>query len=147
MRLGFAVLAATFVLGAATANATPDADIKFRKGVMANVGAMTGGVAAAMKGDVDPKLMAAITRSLAGSAGMAIDAFRPNTAGQGSEKTTVKGDTVWANWADYSKRMGEFSAAANALAKAGAGTDQKAIGAAFKAFVGTCKGCHENYRQ
>lgn len=138
------------LLAATPALAGPDEAIKYRKGVMEGVGASFGGVFAVLKGDLDQQArLADITRLLALNASLAKDAFKTNTAGQGKERTTAKGDAIWANWADYAKRMDEFALASAALARVTAANpkDFKAIGDAAKPVAATCKGCHELYRQ
>jgi cytochrome c556 len=133
----------------APALAGPDEAIQFRKGIMEGVGAGVLGVSATLKGDLDQQAnLKDITQMLAINARLAKSAFRTNTAGQGKERTTSK-DTIWSNWDDYAKKMDAFSLAAANLARVTArdAKNQKAIGEAFRAVVGTCKGCHDDYRQ
>lgn len=126
-----------------------DDEIKFRKESFENVYHAARATGALLKGDLSDqndvrlKLSAA---SLALGAAHLKDAFRVNTAGQGSEKTTVKGDEIWKNWADFSKRMDAFSAAATSVNKAVQKGDKKAAGENLKVVFGQCKGCHEAYR-
>lgn len=143
-----AALAAAVLAHAGAALAGPNEEIKHRKLVIGTVGNMAISMSNALKGELDQaNQLPAMARTMAGAAAMTKDAFRVNTAGRGTEKTTVKGDLVWKDWADFSKRMDELQAASNTLATVAARNDRKATGEALRAVFATCKGCHDKYRE
>jgi cytochrome c556 len=147
-RLFSAIALSAALLLPVAAQAGPNDEIKYRKLVIGSAGNMAVSINAALKGELDQQRnVPAMARAMAANAALAREAFRVNTAGQGNERTTVKGDLIWANWADFSKRMDEFArATANASQVAQRG-DAKATGEAMRAVFGTCKGCHDTYRQ
>lgn len=53
---------------------------------------------------------------------------------------------IWETRADFDQKMADFQAAAANLNTVAQGGDLAAIGAAFGATGGTCKGCHDDYR-
>ncbi len=74
-----------------------------------------------------------------------IAAFKKDT--RGMEGHSDSKDKVWANWEDFSTRMGKLHADTIALKAAVAGGDAGMIkGATFKVFK-NCKSCHDEYRK
>ncbi|QMW23002.1 c-type cytochrome [Sandaracinobacteroides saxicola] len=69
----------------------------------------------------------------------------PAGSGTGA-KTEAKAD-IWSKPGDFAKAAANFAAAANALNTAAAGTDIAAVGAALRATGGTCKACHDQFRE
>jgi cytochrome c556 len=133
---------------AGAAFAGPNEEIKHRKLVIGTVGNMMVSISTALKGDLEQaNQIPAMARTAATAATMTKDAFRVNTAGKGTEKTTVKGDLIWRDWADFSKRMDELQAATANLATVAARGDRKATGEAMRPVFATCKGCHDKYRE
>lgn len=107
-----------------------DGAIKYRKAVMksvkgsadAMVQILTGGVEIENKEQALKDLAAALAQSARAST--TINAFKQNTHGQGSEKTTATAK-VWDDWADFSDAFNRMEAAAQTIAeKADAGTLQ-----------------------
>ncbi len=145
------ITAVTLMTGAPlTAQAGADEEITHRKAVIETVYYAARSTGAAMQGALDDKNEVRLKYSaaqLALAAANAKDAFRVNTAGQASKvKTTVKGDLIWKDWADFSKRMDVLALAAanvNAAVKKG---DKKLAGEQLKMVFGQCKGCHDIYR-
>jgi len=130
-----------------TALAAPEADnaIAYRQAVMKSIEGHTIAIAMIMQGKVEQKdALGAHARGLVLSASTALSAFKQNTFDQGFEKTTVKGDSIWKDWAGFEKRMGALTTAANAMAnasEAGSVTIDH-----LKALGGACKGCHDDFR-
>jgi cytochrome c556 len=132
------------------AQAGADEEIAYRKAVIETVYFSARATGAALQGALDDKASARLkynAQQLAFATANAKDAFRVNTTGlETKEKTTVKADGIWKNWADFSKRMDVMSAAAagvNAAVKKG---DKKTAGEQLKLVFGQCKSCHETYR-
>ncbi|MEO0819945.1 MAG: cytochrome c [Pseudomonadota bacterium] len=131
---------------ARAADVNADAQIKYRKSVFRAVGGAANNIAAIMKGDVTAPegQKAKYIAVLAAAADPALieTAFKPDTSGQGTEKTTVSGKI----WSDFDG----FMAKARDLEKAVAALSAKGEDAGFddmKAVFGTCKACHDAYRE
>ena len=111
--------------GAALAEDDADAAIKYRKDVMASVGAHTKGLVAIMKGEIaHPEGLVLHANGLAAAAnsGLTIRAFQQNTDGKGSEATTTTAK-AWEDWARFETALKDLEAAAVAIqAQAAAGT-------------------------
>jgi len=65
-------------------------------------------------------------------------------AGSGADPKTAADPKIWANKADFDKRLGEL---ARLAATAGAATSTDAYKPAFSAVGATCKSCHDLYRK
>jgi cytochrome c556 len=74
------------------------------------------------------------------------DFFPAGSGIESGEKTRAK-STIWTNNADFQKQHNDFLAAAEQLNKAIASGDNKAIATAQKTLGGTCKSCHDQYRE
>ena len=130
--------------GAAWAAAEPDEAIKYRKSVMQSVGGHTGVVAAIIQGKAGaPDALVPHARGLFLSATTALEAFRQDTAGQGREETTAKGD-VWSDWAEFESKMHDFVNASERMVEMA--ETGNAGGRELQALGGTCKACHDNFR-
>lgn len=64
---------------------------------------------------------------------------------EGSKSIGAK-DNIWEAWEDFEVKADKFSEAAAELAVAAASGDLAAATDAAKALGGTCKSCHESYR-
>lgn len=123
--------------------AEPDDAIKYRKNVMSAVGGHIKSMVAILKGKVEHKdSLKAHADGFAASAtaAMTIAAFKQNTAGKGSEKTTST-PKIWENWADFEKALVNMEAASKdiqALAAAGKLTSFDQLKPALK----ECGYCH-----
>lgn len=133
---------AACIAGPALADA--DAAIKYRQDAMQTIGAQMGSIVAILKGEVDNKAALANHAAIMGEAtstAITIPAFKTNTDGEGSVKTTATGK-VWSDWAKFEEGLMELEKAGQAMAAAGADAtfeEVKALGAA-------CKSCHDNFR-
>lgn len=54
---------------------------------------------------------------------------------------------IWENWDDFVAKADEAEKAADEFQVAVAGGDAGAIGKAAKALGGSCKGCHDDYKE
>lgn len=136
--------AALTVCIAGPALADADAAIKYRKNAMKAIGSQMGSIVAILKGEVDNKDALGEHAALMGAATsmtITVPAFKTNTDGQGSEKTTATAD-IWNDWAKFEEGLADMEKAGKAMAMAGADAtfeEVKALGAA-------CKACHDNFR-
>ena len=69
----------------------------------------------------------------------------PQGSGPELGKTGAKPE-IWQTPQDFSAKLGNFQAAAQAFNVAAAGNDAGAIKARFADMGGTCKACHDKYR-
>lgn len=145
-----AILAAT-TLAAATvapmaANAMDaEAAVKYRQEVMKAIGGHLNNVVMILKGEVpysDQLLPSA--QMLAGTADLALLPFEENTADSGV-KTTATAD-IWNDWDKFSGGIKAMQERTDTLVAAVESGDKGAIGEALKGVGGTCKNCHDNFR-
>jgi cytochrome c556 len=113
--------------------------VDYREHIMKTMAEQIAAIAQMQKSQIAPANLAVHTKILAIAATTAKNAFTPKVPG-GKAKPDV-----WANWADFSKRLDELSAAT-------AGLDEAAKAGGLPAAVAKmqslpCKGCHDNYRQ
>ncbi len=143
--LAGAVGAACFV-GLAAADTTADNAIKYRKAVMGGVGANTKAIAMIAKGEVEHgEAFAAHARMLATAASLATAAFRQNTHGEGSEKTTAIAK-VWDDWAEFEKGLKAMESEAGKLADLAEAGDMDGAKSQLGNVGKTCKACHDDFR-
>ncbi|MDY6949143.1 MAG: cytochrome c [Pseudomonadota bacterium] len=135
-------LLATAVLLPNAARADDDDTIAYRQHVMKTLGALSAALGQIVdkKVVVAPETLVAHTEALAVSAKMAKSTFEPKVLG-GEAKPEI-----WANWADFSKRLDELTAYTDAVASAAKSGGLAAAGPKISD-TKTCKGCHDQYRQ
>ena len=128
------------------AETDPDKAIEYRKNIMSMVGGSSGSMAAILKGDVEVENKEEMLKILAAglvsatSADLNLAAFKQNTDGKGSEKTTAT-SKVWENWEEFvtiMKRMSDASVEVQKLAEAGELTEFKQL----RPVVAECRECH-----
>ena len=73
------------------------------------------------------------------------DAFRADTRESGLSSGAL--DEVWEDWDGFVEKSAAATEAAQALSEAAASGDQGATMKAFGALGGSCKGCHDDYRE
>ena len=97
-------------------------------------------------GSPDVAAMQAAAASLpVESAGME-DWFPEGTGPEAGVKTEAL-PVIWEDRADFEEKLANFRAASDELAAIAPGGDVDAIGAAFKKVGGTCKSCHDKFRE
>lgn len=144
-------IAAAFALSfaacspAMSQDSDPDAIIKYRKGAMSAIGAKTNALAAILKGDVNqPDALAPNAEALAASANAAIviGAFKQNTDGQGSERTTATAK-IWEDWATFEKAANELQTVALDISKTAAAGQLTSMDQLRPLFE-KCNVCHKD---
>ncbi len=137
-------VASVAVVAAIAAPAAVRADdqdtIAYREDIMKTLGDQAASIGMIIQGKAPAENIVAHTQILALAAASALDAFEPKVAGGESKPE------VWAQWADFSKKMNEFSMAAADLAKTAKAGGLEAVKPKMQATM-TCKGCHDVYRQ
>ena len=116
-------------------------DIAYRQAIMKTLGQQAQSIGMIAQGKVPAENLAIHAQILAISAQSALDSFTPKVAG-GESKADV-----WAKWDDFSKKMNDFSAAAQDLAKTAATGGPDAAKAKLQGTLGQCKGCHDVFRE
>jgi cytochrome c556 len=116
--------------------------IDYRERIMKTLDEQAAAVGMILSSAAPGENMAAHLQAIALTAQIALKAFEPKVVG-GEAKPEV-----WSNWADFSKRMNEFSknsleAAAMAKDK---GYDDAALGIKIVDAL-PCKSCHDLYRK
>ena len=146
--IGIALAAATVLAtgltgGHALAEDDADAAIKYRKNVMAAVGGHTKALVAILKGEISQKdalSLHADGLAAATKTGLTVEAFRQNTDGKGSEKTTATAK-IWAEFAGFEESMRKLEAAAVDIQKAAAAGELTSFDQ-LKPALGQCGFCH-----
>lgn len=133
-----ALALAAFVLPSARAD---DKDvIEYRKHIMNTLNEQSAALGQILSTVVPDDNAVAHINAIALTASTALKAFEPKVPG-GQAKPAV-----WANWADFSKRMNEF---AQRTAQAAKVAKEQGKEAALSNILDqlTCKSCHEVYRE
>ena len=133
-----ALAMAAFVLPSARAD---DKDvIEYRKHIMNTLNEQSAALGQILSTVVPDDNAVAHINAIALTASTALKAFEPKVPG-GQAKPAV-----WANWADFSKRMNEF---AQRTAQAAKVAKEQGKEAALSNILDqlTCKSCHEVYRE
>jgi cytochrome c556 len=133
-----ALTLAAFVLPSARAD---DKDvIEYRKHIMNTLNEQSAALGQILSTVVPDDNAVAHINAIALTASTALKAFEPKVPG-GQAKPAV-----WANWADFSKRMNEF---AQRTAQAAKVAKEQGKEAALSNILDqlTCKSCHEVYRE
>lgn len=122
-----------------------DEEIKYRQNVMKSVGGHTTALVSILKGKVahkDAILVHATGLANASTASVVAAAFKENTHGKGSEKTTTTAK-VWEEWDKYTEaiaRLEKATAEIKVLAEEGKLTDFDQLKPALK----ECGECHRD---
>jgi cytochrome c556 len=124
---------------AATAQADDQDVIDYRRHIMHTMGEQVATLGMIMEQRAPATSLATHAQILAITASTAKKAFEPDVAG-GEAKPEV-----WAQWADFAKRLDALAAAAGELAKSAQGNNVAAAAPKMKDLG--CKGCHDTYRK
>ena len=141
-----ALLAGLVGAPAALSHLNPDTFyVSYRQSLFAILGANLGPMSAMIKGEMpwDDAQFKAFADDLALAS--ELDFMRGFPDGNQPGKTRAKPE-IWENKADFEAKMNDLRTASANLAEAAAGSDKKAIMAAFQATGGACKACHDEYK-
>lgn len=119
--------------------------IAYRKAVMSSIGAHAGAIAAMVRQKVDYDHMQSQASAMAETLSTIGDIFPAGSSSDAGETEALA--VIWEDAEGFAEAVADSQAAANSFAEAAGGDDPAAIGKAFGALAGTCKGCHDNYRQ
>ena len=118
-------------------------EIKYREGVMEVVGGHMHAIVAILKGGVHGSDLKYHTRAMANIAGIVPDVF-PEGSGKGKTEALA---AIWEDKEAFAAAMDKFVKATDGIAMAGESGNISDIGPAIKALGGSCKGCHDDYRE
>jgi len=135
---GAAVVAA--LAAPAVVHADDQDDIMYRQAVMKTLGEQAASIGMIAQGKAPLENLAVHARILELSANAGIDSFTPKVAGGESKPD------VWAKWDDFSMKMKDLQTASADFAAA-AKANPEAAKAKIQATLGTCKACHDVYRE
>ncbi len=141
-----AVLAASLT-GSAFAQVKVEDAIKWRQAAYATMGWNMTRIKASVEGtyNKDEVIKAANLIQAIANSGMGALYVPGSDKGTGFHETKVK-PALFTDSAKVGKIAGEFNTAANDLAKVAATGDVEAVKTAFGKLGGTCKSCHDDYR-
>ena len=137
----FALVALGGLVCASLPSRADDQDvIDYRTHIMKTMGEQTDAIGLILENKVPADNFATHLKVLAVTATQAKRAFEPKVPGGNSKPE------VWANWADFSKRLDELVTITADLAAAAQHDSVAAVGGKLKSSL-KCKSCHENYRK
>jgi cytochrome c556 len=113
--------------------------IDYRTHIMKTMGEQMGAIGMILENKAPPDNFATHVKILAVAATQAKKAFEPKVVGGNSKPE------VWANWADFSKRLDELAANTAELATSAQHESVAAVGAKMRSAL-KCKSCHDTYR-
>jgi cytochrome c556 len=113
--------------------------ITYRELIMKELEAEAAALGLMVAGQIPPDNLTLQAKAAAASARSALKAFEPKVPG-GEAKPEV-----WANWADFAKRMQSLAQGAEEMAKASEGNNLQAVSGLIVTAL-PCKECHDTYR-
>ncbi len=144
------LILATFALavaGAASAQVTPEDQIKYRKAGYSYMAWNMGKIKANLDGTYNKDQVVAAANAIAAIANSGMGAlYGPGTDKDvGNQKTKLSPDT-FKNMNELGRIATEFSAVSTALAQSANTGDQDAVKKAFGDVGASCKACHDKFR-
>lgn len=141
-RLAAAVVAAAAALP--TAFADVERTVEYRQSVYRVIAWNFGTLRAMARGEMpfDTAIAEKRSQRIAQLSLMLDDAYDEPSTGYGSDAKEL----IWEDFADFEEKLGAFQAEAAKLAQVAAGGDEGAIKAQFVEMAGTCKACHDRYK-
>lgn len=120
--------------------------IEHRKDVMNVAGAAMGAIGCFMKGDcaLPNEVLVRNAKAIAFSGEAAVAAFETDTTDSMAQTTALP--AIWEKWDMFEGGLNAMTEAANELAVASAEGDRSAMGPAVQKLGGTCKDCHDAFR-
>ncbi len=142
-----AVLLGGLVLaGPAAAQAEPDKAIEYRQQLFKTLGANLTAIVLNLRQEVSfAENVPTHANTLAAILPLIEAAVEQDTAGQGSARTAAKPE-IWSDWDTFSRLANEATAEAELLAEVAAGGDMQALGQQVQAMAGSCRACHDRFR-
>ena len=117
--------------------------IAYRQGVMEALGKHVGAISMMVRGKVPYDHMVDQANALAATAATVGDVF---PAGSDAGETHAL-PAIWEQQEDFQSKVTALQDASRNFASVAASGDKAAIGKALGAVGGSCKGCHDDYKQ
>ena len=118
-------------------------EIKYRQGVMGVVGGHMNSIVAILRGGVHAGDLKMHAQGMANISSIVPTVF-PEGSGDGKTEALA---VIWEKPDAFKKAMDKYVAAAKGMAKAANSGDMQAVGPAIKELGGSCKGCHDDFRE
>ena len=118
-------------------------EILYRQGVMSVVGGHMKSMATSLKGGIHMDEFAVHAHGMANISKIVPNVF-PEGSGDGKTEALAE---IWENKAEFKAAMDKFLEAADGMAVAADTGEMASIGPAIKALGGSCKGCHDDFKQ
>jgi cytochrome c556 len=137
---------ATLILLSGLANlawADDAAEFKYRQGVMRAVGGHMVAISTILRQGVHKQDLVAHTRAMSTLAGLATGVF-PEGSNVARSEALPK---IWEQPDEFKQAMDRFVKAADQAAAAAQSDDPAAMGLAMRSLGGSCKNCHDNFRE
>lgn len=136
---------AALLAGGVSAQAKPEDSIAYRQGVYKIIGWNFGPMAAMVKGEkpYDKEAFAKHAANVAAVAPMALEGFGPGTDKGAPTKAKPE---VWSKMDDFKSKMAKMNEEATKLAAVARTGTLDDIKKQFGATGGSCKACHDDYR-
>ena len=143
----FAAVAAALSLTASVSLADQaENTVKYRKNYMTSVGGHVGAIFQLLKGEYVAEGHMQRHADAVAATVIAKDIETMFPEGTMVAKTHAL-ESIWENWDDFAEKAAEAEEAAKAFKVAVDGGDQAAIGKAAKALGGSCRSCHDDYKE
>jgi len=136
-------LLALLIFSSQAAFSDAKTEIKYRQSVMGVVGGHMQAMGTILKGQVHMDDLEFHAKGMAN-----VSSIVPKTFPEGSGKGKTEAlPEIWEDKAEFKAAMDKFVAAAEGMASASGSGDMAVIGPAIKALGGSCKGCHDNFKE
>jgi len=128
----------------AFAETTPQDAADYRVAVMTSLKGHIGAASMHVRGLVEgPEFLVKHAQGLANGASELDRLFPAGSNVEGSEALPL----IWEDTEEFSKAIEQLVATTNAFVEAAESGDQERVGQAFREMGGSCKGCHDKFRE
>lgn len=119
------------------------AEIKYRQGVMGVVGGHMKSMGTILKGQVHMEDLQFHAKAMARIADIVPTVF-PEGSGKGKTEALP---AIWEDKTGFKTALDKFIVATQEMAKASESGEMSVIGPAIQNLGGSCKGCHDNFKE
>jgi len=142
--IGVAVAAIACYSLITSADTTPEDAVDYREAVMTSLKGHIGAASMHVRGLVEgPEFLVKHAQGLANGASELDRLFPAGSDVEGSHALPV----IWEEPEEFSAAIEKLVATTNAFVEAAKSGDQERIGQAFRDVGGSCKGCHDKFRE
>lgn len=131
----------------AQADADPDKAIEYRQQLYRTLGANLTAIVLNLRDEVSfAENVPTHADTIAAILPLVKAATAQDTAGQGSATTRAR-PVLWSEWDTFERLHGDAVAQSQQLAEVAATGDMAALGPEVQAMAGTCRACHDRFRE